>query len=125
MNGHGPKEYGKHKYADHDGTSDCENQCGCWIGPTNSGGPLGLDPFGLCPKNPVDGNLLGGKEDYGFVVRERIRLLELRAHKAEDQLKRVRPTKKQLAADLLATRTELAEKKALISGIRRVTHIDP
>jgi len=44
-----PKKFGKHKYADHDGTSDCEYGCGCWMGPSRSGGKV--DPFGPCPNN--------------------------------------------------------------------------
>lgn len=31
-------------------TSDCAYQCGCW-GPSRSGGPDGVDPFGECPAN--------------------------------------------------------------------------
>ncbi len=44
------KKFGPHKYIDCDGTSDCEYKCGCWMGPSRSGGPV--DPFGACPKNP-------------------------------------------------------------------------
>lgn len=44
-----PKEFGPHKYADHDGTSDCQYGCGCWMGPSRSGGKV--DPFGACPNN--------------------------------------------------------------------------
>jgi hypothetical protein len=42
-----------HKY-DSDGTFtvDCAYGCGCWMGPSRSGGPDGLDPFGECPKAP-------------------------------------------------------------------------
>ena len=43
-------KFGPHKYADHDGTSDCQYGCGCWMGPSRSGGPV--NPFGACPKNP-------------------------------------------------------------------------
>lgn len=32
-------------------TSDCEH-CKCWMGPSRSGGPEGVDPFGECPGNP-------------------------------------------------------------------------
>lgn len=46
-----PKKFGPHKYADHDGTSDCEYGCGCWMGPCRSGGDV--DPFGMCPNNPL------------------------------------------------------------------------
>jgi hypothetical protein len=42
--------FSEHKYADHDGTSDCSYGCGCWMGPSASGGPV--DPFGPCPRNP-------------------------------------------------------------------------
>jgi hypothetical protein len=33
-------------------TSDCRHGCGCWAGPTRSGGPEGIDPFGDCPRHP-------------------------------------------------------------------------
>lgn len=42
---------GGHRY-DTRGTSDCSFGCGCWAGPSRSGGPDGIDPFGNCPKNP-------------------------------------------------------------------------
>lgn len=40
---------GGHIYDEH-GTSDCANGCGCWAGPSRSGGPDGIDPLGACPK---------------------------------------------------------------------------
>jgi len=43
-------KFGPHKYADHDGTSDCQYSCGCWMGPCRSGGKV--NPFGACPNNP-------------------------------------------------------------------------
>jgi len=42
-----------HKYADHDGTSDCAHGCGAWMGPFRSGAPNGINPFGECPKAPL------------------------------------------------------------------------
>jgi len=42
-----------HKYADHDGTSDCAYGCGAWAGPYRSGAPNGINPFGECPKAPL------------------------------------------------------------------------
>lgn len=113
------KKYGKHKYADHDGTSDCEFGCGCWAGPSRSGGPLGLDPmFGFCPNNPEDGERLGGNADYENVVNERIRNLESRVYRAETRLKRVRPSKKNLADELATTKQALYEKNATLAKIR-------
>lgn len=47
-----PKKFGPHKYPDEDCTSDCTFGCGCWMGPSNSGGDV--DPFGACPKNNKD-----------------------------------------------------------------------
>lgn len=35
-------------------TSDCAYGCGCWMGGSRSGGPAGVDPFGACPKAPVE-----------------------------------------------------------------------
>lgn len=118
-NGHGPKEYGGHKYAGHGGTSDCQYDCGCWMGPTNSGGPVGLDPFGTCPKNPTDGKLLGGNADYNHVVNQRIRNLEARLYQAEEQLKRVSPDKIELAEELAATKAELARQTRFVEDLRR------
>ena len=119
-NGHGPKEYGGHKYANHDGTSDCEHGCGCWMGPARSGGPTGLDPFGTCPNNPTDGKLLGGNADYDCVVTERIRNLSSRLYQAEDQLKRVSPDKTKLADELTLVKAELAAKNGLLDKLRRL-----
>ena len=45
-----PELFGSHDYGDHDGTEDCRYGCGCWAGPTRSGGPV--NPFGPCPRNP-------------------------------------------------------------------------
>jgi hypothetical protein len=45
---------GGHKYGPDGATSDCAFGCECWMGRTNSGGPRGMDPFGKCPKNPIN-----------------------------------------------------------------------
>ena len=123
-NGHGPKEYGGHKYANHDGTSDCEYGCGCWMGPARSGGPTGLDPGGTCPKNPKDGEFLGGNADYDHVVTDRIQNLIARLYRTEDRLKRVSPTKAKLADELAFVKTELGEKDRLLSELRRLIGTD-
>lgn len=119
-NGHGAKEYGGHKYADHDGTSDCQYGCGCWMGPARSGGPVGLNPGGVCPKNPKDGMCLGGNTDYELVVTERIKSLESRLYQAESRLKRMNPSKAKLADKLASVKTELAKKKRLLAEVRRL-----
>ncbi|MEK9184750.1 MAG: hypothetical protein AAB866_01115 [Patescibacteria group bacterium] len=119
-NGHSPKEYGKHKYPNPDGTSDCQYGCGCWMGPSRSGGPTGLDPFGICPKNPVDGILFGGAADYDNVVTERIRSLESKLHRAEERLKRVSPSKAKLADELATTKAELAEKNKILGQMHQI-----
>ena len=123
-NGHGPKEYGEHQYADHDGTSDCKHGCGCWMGPTRSGGPTGLDPFGKCPNNPEDGKLLGRNADYDYVVTERIQDLSSRLYKAEDRLKRVKPSKVKLADELASVRKELFEKNQLLVKLQDLIRTD-
>lgn len=119
-NGHGSKEYGGHKYADHDRTSDCEYGCGCWMGPTRSGGPTGLDPGGVCPKNPTDGKPLGGTADYDHVVSERISNLERRVYRAEDSLRRTKPSKKKLSEDLALAKMELFKANQIIKEISRL-----
>lgn len=119
-NGHGSKEYGGHKYANHDGTSDCEHGCGCWMGPARSGGPTGLDPGGTCSRNPKDGKLLGGNADYDYVVTERIQNLSSRLYKAESSMRRVSPSKVKLADELASAKAELAEKNRLLTELRRL-----
>jgi hypothetical protein len=66
-------ESGGHRYPNDDGTSDCLNGCGAWMGPYRSGAPDGIDPHGACPKGesmfaPPDENKrlagpLGTQED--------------------------------------------------------------
>lgn len=118
-NGYGHKEYGEHEY-DVGGTSNCKHGCGCWMGPSNSGGPTGLDPFGKCPKNPTDGQLLGGKADYDYVVTERIENLESRCRKAEDRLEKVSPGEAKLAEELASVKEKLAEKEQLLAELRHL-----
>lgn len=127
MNGHGPKNYGPHKYVGlGTGKVECEHRCGCWIANSNSGGPLGLDPFeGPCPRNPVNGEFLGGDSDWHHVVEERIRQLTTRGHQAEAALERVRPTKVQLADALVAALAELADRDQLLAGLRRLLGAQP
>ncbi len=119
-NGHGPKEYGPHEYADHGGTSDCKHGCGCWMGPTRSGGPTGLDPFGTCPGNPKDGKLLGGSADYDEVVSRRIDRLRTELYAAEQRLKRVSPSKTKLAQELAETKAKLAALERRLARIHAV-----
>lgn len=82
------KEYGPHEYPDAPhGTSDCKFKCGCWAGPSNSGGPLGLDPLcGECPGNPKNGMRLEGNADYMIAVTRRIRKLESENYRLEQEL---------------------------------------
>lgn len=116
------KEYGPHKYAGHDGTSDCEFQCGCWMGPTRSGGLLGIDPGGTCPHNPLDGKLLGGKEDYESVVEQRILRLSSRATTAEAKLRAVESDKQELAEELAKTRQDLSKARFRLEQIRGIAN---
>ncbi len=70
------EDFGPHKYANHDGTSNCEHDCGCWMGSARSGGPLGINPFDKCPNNPKNGVLQEEKKDYKDCVEGRIQELE-------------------------------------------------
>lgn len=119
-NGCERREYGKHKYDAPGGTSDCKYGCGCWMGSARSGGPVGLDPFGVCPGNPKSGEPLGGKGDYEYVVNERIADLESRLSSAEDELERLRPGKVKLAAKLVAAEEKLAQREGLLNELRRL-----
>lgn len=65
---------GGHKYPGPSGA--CEHGCGCWISLDDSGGPSGLDPFGLCsrnPKNAEDG--LASFRSVSALIRETERLV--------------------------------------------------
>lgn len=122
-NGYEKKEYGGHKYSEHDGTSDCVYGCGCWMGLSRSGGPTGLDPGGLCPQNPKDGKKLGGKADYDYVVSERIKSLESRAIQAEQLLKKTSPEKIQLVNKIDSLEKSLRDLNTRLNEIRRITEI--
>ncbi len=111
------KEYGSHKYADHGGTSNCEHTCGCWMGSSSSGGPLGVDPFGECPGNPKDGKPLGGKSDYEVVVKRRICHLERELFSAKELLKSVSPSKVKLAEEIESIKEELFRKEQILREI--------
>ena len=119
-NGHDiNKKYGPHSYAI-EGTSDCKFGCGCWMGPSRSGGPTGLDPFGFCPKNPEDGKFLGGNKDYDLVVTQRIINLEKRVYEAENKLEKVSPTKKKLAERIEQLEYELRQNEIFLKDLRGV-----
>jgi len=82
-NGRSHKEYdnyGQHSYPDKEGTSDCSYGCGCWMGPARSDGPVGIDPFGHCPLNPIDGTFQEDNFDYEDCVNGRIRDLESKVY---------------------------------------------
>ncbi len=114
------KEYGPHKYPDQDSTNDCEHHCGCWAGPSSSGGPLGLDPLsGKCPRNPLDGTILGRNLDYEEVVRQRIADLERRAYIAETKLKAVEPEKFELAEKIKLLQAKIFEYEKFAEAIRQ------
>lgn len=122
-NGHGPKKYGPHQYAEH-GTSDCAFGCGCWAGDTRSGGPPGMDPLGACPKNPEDGKLLGGQQDIALVINQRIADLSSHLYQAQEKLKRVDPTRLKLAEELGKVREELWQKNQLLENIQKLLDQD-
>jgi len=49
------KEEGGHDYGPNfptSNTKECQFGCGCEMAQWSSGYPDGVDPFGLCPKNP-------------------------------------------------------------------------
>ncbi len=123
-NGHSCKEYGGHKYADHGGTSDCEYHCGCWMGPARSGGPVGLDPCGKCPGNPIDGESLGGKQDYEYVVNERIDGLEKRLYRAEAILKKVEPDKLALVQKITSLESENQSFRSRIAQVQAYLNLN-
>jgi len=114
------KEYGPHKYPG-DGwtTHDCEHGCGCWAGPTNSGGPIGLVTIGgECPNNPKDGQRLGGSEDHRAVVNRALHWYRGRMNKAEEELKGVAPGARKLLAQLTETRRALFRAEQQIEKAR-------
>ncbi len=104
------KEYGPHKYADQDGTSDCEFRCGCWAGPTRSGSKLlGVSAFGECPNNPLDGTRLGGTQDHEVVVERRFRKLEKELYEAKEKLRQIDPATLKLTEKAQAAERDLSD----------------
>ncbi len=125
-NGHDySKEYGPHKYADHDGTSDCQYGCKCWLGPARSGGPIGLDPFGECPNNPKDGERLDGNGDHEVVVTRRIRALESQVYagkQAIEQLEKIKKTpKSKLFKQVKVLEGKLCKANDFLENLKKLT----
>ncbi|MBI4709442.1 MAG: hypothetical protein HY764_04550 [Candidatus Portnoybacteria bacterium] len=116
-------DYGPHKYADHDGTSDCEFGCGCVMGPTRSRGPAGISPFGKCPNNPIDGERQPGKDDYEDCVNGRIAELEGNLSEAKKAVIMVGQAKKESKISLVKEQGELLKEnsdlRALIKKARQ------
>ena len=101
-------EYGSHSY-NTEGTSDCIYKCGCWCGPARSGGPLGINPLGNCPNNPLDGNKQSGKLDYEDVVIGRITKLENEIVRLREFENIVKESTKNSKVDLIKRTNMLTE----------------
>ncbi|MCX6812020.1 MAG: hypothetical protein NTW79_00120 [Candidatus Berkelbacteria bacterium] len=106
-------------------TYDCKFGCGCSMGQSSSHGPLGVDPFGECPGNPIEGKSLGNMTaDTDFVVTRRFKELERRCYKAEDTVRRTRPAKKYLAEQNEVKDTEICNLRNKLLQITRIAKID-
>ncbi len=105
-------DYGPHEYPEADATFDCKYGCGCWAGPARSGGPAGIDPFGLCPNNPIDGQRQKENDDYEDIVNGRIQKLEREVQEGRRAIKLIEKARKETKIDL-AKRLKNAEKKLL------------
>jgi translation elongation factor EF-1beta len=101
-NGYKHRQYGEHEYPNPEGTSDCIYGCGCWMGPSRSDGPLGVDPHGLCPNHPLDDGPLRKGIDYEDLVNQRIRALKIEVKRQEER----------------------AEKAEVAAGIERMELVD-
>jgi len=95
---YGEQRHGPHDYGDEPGTHDCKHECGCWMGPSRSGGPAGVDQFDECPGNPLPGMSLGNlAANTDFVITRRVRGILARMNTAEDRVRRTSKTKTKLA----------------------------
>jgi hypothetical protein len=120
MNGNKHKEYGKHKYPEPQGWGRCEYGCGCEMYHSSSHGRAGIDPFGTCPGNPVDGNLLGCERDRDLVITQRIEELESRAKEAELRWRSAEPGAKKLARQVEQLETWLDKHEQLLASLRNL-----
>ncbi len=98
------KEYGKHCYAE---KVYCKHGCGCWIKSLRFGGPIGIDPLGECPKNPLDGEVIGGHADQKIVMARRIKRME-------EELSRLKRKSMQLAEELAETKARLIVNERIV-----------
>lgn len=93
-NGYRDIEYGPHDYGEDEWRwTDCKHRCGCSANDCRSDGPRGVDPFGMCPGNPVEGKFIAGGDemteaDIDNVVKQRIFKLEMALYKAQTKLRR-------------------------------------
>ena len=117
-------DYGAHEYpaAPH-GTSDCKYGCGCWAGPSRSGGPPGIDPFGHCPGNPLDGQRQPGNEDYEDCVNGRIQKLESELYAAKQAVDIVQQAKKGTKVELVNRLDEAEEEIVRLKRVLESVHI--
>jgi hypothetical protein len=76
------KNFGEHDYDKNQNVAICKHGCGCTRASFMSDGPPGIDPYGKCPNNPLNGPRRDS--DYGDYVDGRIRELELKLHKAKE-----------------------------------------
>lgn len=113
------KKYGPHQYPGRDGTLDCVFGCGCWMGPTRSGGPTGLDPFGKCPGNPLDGEKGNGNADYDRVITQRIRDLESENYQLKKDLEHFKPGKEELVEKIKDLQNTIGDLKRKIFTIKQ------
>ena len=118
---HPKKEYGLHEYSG-PVSGDCKHRCGCWMTQSQSGGPVGLDPFGKCPKNPLDGILMSddGKLDYEYVLEERIFIAESECFRLKRDLKATEPGARKLAKELEKARSRNADLRERLRHIGKI-----
>ena len=126
------EDFGSHKYADHEGTSDCAHGCGCWAGPFSSGGPAGVDPLGgKCPGNikrapTSSGRVLGEKEILDDFINGRIDFLsrkvaELRPYKTL-VLESRKNTKIKLQEEVVELKRELVKLKYKMGNMKEIAN---
>lgn len=113
------RRYGSHRYTGSTKVHECEYVCGCWKGPDGfSYGPIGLDPNGECPNNPVNGVRLDDDSDFQIVVLRRILSQERRIRELEKQLEQVDPGAIQLAEELRIVKAEMARASQRLRTIQ-------
>lgn len=97
------------------GASNCK-RCDCLMGKNRQAGPAGIDPFGVCPGNPLcdEGKINNYKSNMDFIICARIGMAESLITHLEKKIDKLSHYKNELVRKLEATTQEINKIKGAL-----------